>query len=167
LFQLINLLQACRIYPSFLTCSPDKDSQPQHNFINSTACMDQKQSKFKNVREYFSTLTPEKKKALQELRNTIKDAAPHASELISYNLPAFKLHTALVYYAAWKEHIGFYPASPTVTKVFKKELEPYRQSKGTIQFPYHDPLPLSLITRIIKHRVKENIEKEAAKQKTR
>jgi uncharacterized protein YdhG (YjbR/CyaY superfamily) len=121
--------------------------------------------KFKTVTEYFSSLTPAKRKVLKHMQKAIKEAAPEAEELISYNIPALKLHGMLVFYAAWKEHVALYGVSKTIADVFEKELKPYKQSKGTIQFPLHEPLPLSLITKIVKHRVKENIEKAALKNK--
>ena len=119
-------------------------------------------SKFKTVDEYLSTLLANTKGILKELRKTIKQAAPQAEELISYNMPAFKLHGMLVYYAAYKEHIGFYPA-PSGIEAFKKEVSGYEGAKGSIKFPMGKPLPLSLITKIVKFRVKENLEKQRQK----
>lgn len=120
-------------------------------------------TKFKTVSEYFSSLTPAQRKVLKQMQKAIKEAAPDAEELISYNIPALKLHGMLVFYAAWKEHVALYGVSNTITDVFKKELQPYKQSKGTIQFSLHEPLPLSLITKMVKHRVRENLQKVAVK----
>ena len=121
-------------------------------------------TKFQTVEEYIATFPPKTKKFLKDIRTTIKQAAPQAEEAISYNMPAFKLHGMLVWYAGYKEHIGLYPKT-TVIQAFKKDLEGYKQSKGTIQFPLDQPLPLDLITRIVKYRIKENL--EAAKIKVK
>ena len=121
-------------------------------------------TKFQTVEEYIATFPPKTKKFLKDIRATIKQAAPQAEEAISYNMPAFKLHGMLVWYAGYKEHIGLYPKT-TVIQAFKKDLEGYKQSKGTIQFPLDQPLPLDLITRIVKYRIKEN--QEAAKIKVK
>jgi len=124
-------------------------------------------TKFKTVDEYISTVPQQVKGLLKEFRKTIQKAAPQAEEVISYNMPAFKLHGMLVWYAAWKEHIGFYP-TPSALEVFKKELLAYKGAKGSVQFPIDKPLPLNLVTKIVKYRVKENLEKshiKAAKTK--
>lgn len=112
-------------------------------------------TKFQTVEEYIAAFPPKTKKFLKDMRSAIKQAAPGAEEAISYNIPAFKLHGMLVWYAGYKEHIGFYPRS-SVIQVFKKDLADYKLSKGTIQFPLDQPLPLDLITRIVKYRIKEN-----------
>lgn len=88
---------------------------------------------------------------------TIIDAVPTATETISYGMPAFRQNKVLVYYVVHKEHIGFYP-TPRPISVFKKELAKYKTSKGAIQFPIPEPLPLSLIKKIVKFRVREDIE---------
>jgi uncharacterized protein YdhG (YjbR/CyaY superfamily) len=119
--------------------------------------------KFKSVDEYFNTVPENVRPLLEKLRKTILKAAPGAEEVISYQMPALRLHGMLVFYAAWKEHIGFYPASAGM-KNFEKELTPYKRSKGTIQFPLNEPLPLDLITRIVKYRVEENKAKQALKR---
>ena len=113
---------------------------------------------FKNIDEYISIQTPELQILLEQIRQTIKKAAPEAEEVISYKMPAFKYHGMLVYFAAYKKHIGFY-ATPTGHAEFKEELSVYKQGKGSVQFPLTQPLPLNLITRIVKFRVKENIKK--------
>jgi uncharacterized protein YdhG (YjbR/CyaY superfamily) len=119
--------------------------------------------KFKTVDEYFSTLPAGLRSILKEVRNTIKQAAPQALEVISYNMPAFKLKGILVYYAVQKNHIGFYPtASPIVA--FKNELSPYKYSKGAVQFPLEGPMPLYLISKIVKFRVQEDLEKAKTKK---
>jgi uncharacterized protein YdhG (YjbR/CyaY superfamily) len=121
--------------------------------------------KFKNVDEYFSSLPANTKSILDEVRKTVREAAPQAKELISYNMPALKLHGVLVYYAAYKEHIGFYPTSQPI-EVFKNELSAYKWSKGAIQFPIGQPIPFDLISKIVKFRVRqdsENAEKKVKK----
>ncbi|HEY4288167.1 MAG TPA: DUF1801 domain-containing protein [Puia sp.] len=121
-------------------------------------------TKFQTVEEYIATFPPKTKKFLKDIRAAIKQAAPQAEEAISYNMPAFKLHGMLIWYAGYKEHIGLYPKT-TVIQAFKKDLEGYKLSKGTIQFPLDQPLPLDLITRIVKYRIKENLEAEKTKVK--
>jgi uncharacterized protein YdhG (YjbR/CyaY superfamily) len=96
---------------------------------------------------------------LQQLRNCIAKAAPKATEVLSYGMPAFKTKSVLVYYAAYKNHIGFYPHTSPI-KFFAKELAPYKTSKGAIQFPLDAPLPLTLIKTIVKFRLQEEALKE-------
>jgi len=99
---------------------------------------------------------------LEEIRQTIKSVVPEAKERISYNMPSFWYHGNLVYYGAFKNHIGFYPASKTVFEKFKDELKIYKQSgKGTLQFTYEKPIPLELIKKIVKLRAKENIDRNS------
>lgn len=121
-------------------------------------------SKFKTVEEYLSAFPKNVRVILEQLRNTIRKAAPGAEEVISYNMPAFRQNGILVYYAAWKEHIGFYPTASGIA-VFKKELAAYDSSKGAVQFPMDKPLPSELITKIVKFRLKENLEKAVTKSK--
>lgn len=116
-------------------------------------------TKFKTVEQYIAANPANVQKLLQELRAAIKQAAPHAEEVISYNMPAFKLNGMLVYYAAFNEHIGFYP-TPSGIEAFKKELAPYKWAKGSVQFPMDEPLPLDLVSRIVEYRVKENTDKK-------
>jgi len=126
--------------------------------------MESTSRKFKTVDEYFSMFPATTKSILMEMRETIRQAAPQAEELISYNIPAFKFHGVLVYYAAYERHIGFYPtASPM--RVFKKELADYKTSKGAIQFPIGKPIPTALVKKIVKFRMNENLEKERMKAK--
>ncbi len=120
----------------------------------------------KNTDAYIAQFPEAVQALLQQVRSTIKAAAPHAEEVISYQMPAFKYHGILVYFAAWKNHIGFYPAS-SVIHVLKNKLQNYLVSKGTIQFPFNAPLPLDLITEIVKLRVLENEEKIATKKKAK
>ncbi len=95
---------------------------------------------------------------LYKMRAIIKKAAPNATEVISYSMPAFKLYKILVYFACYKKHIGFYPHAEPI-KVFANKLVKYKTSKGAIQFPIDKPLPVKLITEIVKFRVKEDVEK--------
>ena len=108
------------------------------------------------IDEYISTFPKDVQSILEKLRQTIRKAAPDAEEAISYQMPTFKLRGNLVYFAAFKNHIGFYPTSSGVA-AFKKELSSYETSKGAVRFPNDKPLPLSLIRRIVKYRVKENL----------
>ncbi|SFW87007.1 iron chaperone [Chitinophaga sancti] len=107
------------------------------------------------VDAYIATFPAEVQTLLQQVRNTIQQAAPDATEAIKYAMPTFVLNGNLVHFAAFKQHIGFYPA-PTGIKAFEKELSPYKQGKGSIQFPLDQPLPLDLITKIVRYRVKQN-----------
>jgi uncharacterized protein YdhG (YjbR/CyaY superfamily) len=119
--------------------------------------------KFKTVDEYISTFPASTKKVLQEVRKTIRAAAPKTEDVISYNMPAVKLKGILVYYAAYEKHIGFYPTASGI-ETFKNQLNDYKFSKGAIQFPIDEPMPLDLITKIVKFRLKEVQEKENAKK---
>jgi uncharacterized protein YdhG (YjbR/CyaY superfamily) len=119
---------------------------------------------FSTIDEYISTFPKDVQETLEKLRQTIKKAAPEAEEAISYQIPTFKFHGNLVYFAAFKNHIGFYPTS-TGIEVFKKELSSFETAKGTVRFPIDRPLPLSLISKIVKYRVKENLEREMKKTK--
>lgn len=122
------------------------------------------QTNFSNINEYIACFPDEIQEKLELLRVTIKKAAPDAEEVISYQMPAFKFHGVLVYFAAAKNHIGFYPtASPIIA--FKKELANYEGSKGTVRFPFDKPLPLDLISRIVEFKVAENLAKANAKKK--
>ena len=121
-------------------------------------------TKFNTVDEYISSFPKGTQALLKELRNKIRQSAPMAEEAISYNIPAFKLKGMLVYYAAYKNHIGFYPTPSGIT-AFKQELSGYKTAKSAIQFPLDQPLPLALIGKIVKYRVRENFEKADMKAK--
>lgn len=113
----------------------------------------------KNVDEYIKSHPKDVQTLLEKVRSTIKKTAPQAEELISYGMPAYKLNgKPLVYFAAFKHHIGFY-ATPTGHTKFATELSNYKQGKGSVQFPIDQPLPFDLIKRIVEFRVNENIEK--------
>jgi uncharacterized protein YdhG (YjbR/CyaY superfamily) len=111
---------------------------------------------FTGIEEYISKFPKDIQKILQQIRATIKKAAPKSVEVISYGMPAFKQNKVLVYFAVGKKHIGFYP-TPTPINFFSKELADYKTSKGAIQFPTDKKIPLALIARITKFRVKEDL----------
>lgn len=113
---------------------------------------------FKDIDSYIAGQVPDVRARLEQIRQVVKTSAPKAEEVISYGMPAFKYHGMLVYFAAFKNHIGFY-ALPSGNEAFQKELSAYKQGKGSIQFPLDKPVPLALIKKIVKFRVKENLEK--------
>lgn len=117
----------------------------------------------KNIDEYIAGFPPEVQEILQKIRLTIRKAAPKAEEAIKYAIPTFTLNGNLVFFAAYKKHIGLYPA-PRGNEAFKEELSAYGGGKGTVQFPLDKPIPYALIRKIVKFRVKENTD-EAAKWK--
>lgn len=116
----------------------------------------------KTIDEYIQLFSKETQVVLEEIRQTIKQEAPEAMEVISYKMPAFKYHGMLVYFAAYKNHIGFY-ALPSGNKEFVKELSGYKTGKGSIQFLLDKPMPLALIRKIVKFRVLENLSKQRKK----
>lgn len=121
-----------------------------------------KNIKIETIDDYIAAQPLEKRASLEKLRIIIQKAAPKATEVISYGMPAFKQEGILVYFAAFRNHYGFFPtASPII--VFKKELLPYKTSKGAIQFPVEKPLPVKLIQAIVKYRITQNKEKAAIK----
>ncbi len=114
---------------------------------------------FKTIDEYIETFPKDVQSILERMRQTIREAAPEAVESISYQMPTFKLNGNLVYFAAWKNHVGFYPGSSAI-EAFKKELSPFKQAKGTIQFPLDKPISFDLVKKIVKFRVRENESKK-------
>ena len=128
--------------------------------------MDSKKSGINSIDEYIATFPQDIQKILQELRATIKAAAPDSEEKISYQMPTFFLNGNLVHFAAFKKHIGFYP-TPSGIEAFQKELSAYEGPKGSLQFPLDKPMPLKLITRIVKFRVAENLKKAKIKSVTK
>ena len=118
----------------------------------------------KTIDEYISGYPKDVQAILQKIRMTIRKAAPDAEEAIKYQIPTFTLKGNLVHFGAFNNHIGFYPA-PRALEEFKKELSAYEGSKGTVRFPFDKPIPYALITRIVKFRVKKNLEKAAAEGK--
>jgi uncharacterized protein YdhG (YjbR/CyaY superfamily) len=119
----------------------------------------------KNMDEYIAGFPSDVQKTLEDIRVTIRKAAPGAEETISYKIPCFNLKGKyLIYFAAYKKHIGLYPAPRGVEK-FKKELARYEGGKGTVRFPLDKEIPFGLISRIVKFRAKANLEKAKAKAK--
>lgn len=113
--------------------------------------------KFKTIDEYIESFPPDVQTVLQTLRQTIKEEAPEATEAIKYGMPTFVFHGNLVYFGAWKKHIGFYPITGEMEREIQ-ELSEYKTSgKGTIQFPFSKPLPLPLIRTLVGFRVRENL----------
>lgn len=117
-----------------------------------------------SIQEYFSWFPPEIQAKLQQMREILRQALPEAEEVISYHMPAFKTSEVLVYYAAAKSHLGYYPTSSGVIN-FKEELSRYVTSKGAIQFSYSEDLPEQLITEIAQFRAQEARERAATKKK--
>ena len=112
--------------------------------------------RFNSIDEYISTFPAETQRLLQEVRETIRTAAPKAGEKISYGIPTFILNdTYLIYFAGWKNHISVYPI-PSGSETFNKQVSKYMAGKGTLKFPIDKPLPLKLIKQIVKYRLAEN-----------
>jgi uncharacterized protein YdhG (YjbR/CyaY superfamily) len=120
--------------------------------------------KYKDIDNYIASFPEDIQMVLDKMRAIIKKAAPKSVEVISYGMPAFKVNGVLVYFAAWKTHIGFYPTSSGIS-AFKKEFVTYKSSKGAVQFPIDKPLPAVLITKIVKFRIKEDMLKAKTKRK--
>ncbi len=122
------------------------------------------QSTPKSIDEYIAGFPPDIREILERIRLTIREAAPRAEEAISYQMPTFRLHGNLVHFAAFKNHIGFYP-TPTGTEEFQKQLSAYKGGKGSVRFPLDQPIPFDLIGEIVKFRVEENLGKAEARGK--
>ena len=120
--------------------------------------MKAKQTAPQNIDEYIAGWPKDVQKTLQKIRMTIRKAAPAAEEAISYQMPTFKLNGNLIHFAAYKNHIGLYPAPRAIEK-FKEQLKRYEGGKGTIRLQLDEPIPYDLISKIVKFRVKENLEK--------
>jgi uncharacterized protein YdhG (YjbR/CyaY superfamily) len=116
----------------------------------------------KNFHDYAECCPKEVQQHLKNMRQTIKKATPQAQEIISYGIPAFTQEGRLVWFAAHKNHIGFYPRASGIA-AFKKQLAQYKVAKGSVQFPFDEPLPLALVSRIVKFRVEENLAKNRKK----
>jgi uncharacterized protein YdhG (YjbR/CyaY superfamily) len=112
-------------------------------------------TKFETVDQYIASFPEETQKQLESIRDSIKKTAPDAKELISYNMPAYKQHGVLVYFAAYQKHIGFYPTSSAII-AFTEKFAQYKWSKGAVQFPLSKPLPLDLISEITKFRLEDD-----------
>ena len=126
--------------------------------------MKTEQTIHETIDEYIADFPPDVQAILKKLRATIRKAAPNAEEAMKYRLPTFVLNGNLVHFGAFKKHIGFY-ATPTGNEKFRKELSAYEGAKGSVQFPLDKPIPYDLVSRMVKFRVKENLEKAAAKRK--
>jgi uncharacterized protein YdhG (YjbR/CyaY superfamily) len=114
-----------------------------------------RKNEFHTINEYIKTFPDDVQIILEKISQTIQEAAPKATEGISYGIPTFKLNgKPLVYFAAWKNHIGFYP-TPSAAKVFKRELSVYKQGKGSVQFPLDKPIPYRLVNKIVIFRARE------------
>ena len=124
--------------------------------------METNQSGYNSIDEYIAAFPQEIQIILQEIRAVIKESAPKAEEKISYQMPTFFLNGNLVHFAAFKKHIGFYP-TPSGINAFQKELSIYKGAKGSVQFPLDEPMPLKLISRIVKFRTAENLKKARLK----
>ena len=119
----------------------------------------------KNIDEYIAGFPRDVQQVLKQIRATIKKVAPDAEEAIKYQIPTFVLNENLVHFAAFKNHIGFYP-TPSSIEAFKDELSRYESAKGSVQFPIDEPMPLSLIGKIVKFRVKEARARSTAKKRS-
>jgi uncharacterized protein YdhG (YjbR/CyaY superfamily) len=118
---------------------------------------------FEDIDSYIRSFPETTRALLREIRNTIKKAAPEAREAIKYGMPTFVFHGNLVHFAAFKNHIGFYPV-PSAIGAFRKELSAYKSGKGSVQFLLDKPIPLALITKIVKFRVAENLNRTKLKR---
>jgi len=117
-----------------------------------------------SIDEYIAGFPIEVRKILEKIRMTIRKAAPDAEETLKYRMPTFTLKGNLVYFAAFKRHIGFYPVPSGIEK-FSKELSEYEGGKGSVKFPLDKPIPYDLIGKIVKYRVKENLDRAEAKKR--
>lgn len=114
---------------------------------------------FQTVHEYLAEVPVPQRKKLQELRALVKKLVPEAEEVISYNMPAFKYNGILLYFAAHKNHIGFYPGNSSALEIFSGEAAAFKTSKGTLQLPNDDDLPVTLLKKIIQLRAEQNLKK--------
>ena len=119
---------------------------------------------FKNVDDYIGNFDDSRQEILNNIRKIILKNAPDATELISYQMPAYKFYGALLYFAIYEKHLGLYPTGSSLV-FFDEELKPYKRSKGAVQFQLKEEIPYELIERIVKYRVKENFEKSLFKKK--
>ena len=126
--------------------------------------MENNKVQFSSIDEYIATFPAEIQQLLQAIRATIRAAAPAATEKISYQMPTFAQQGNLIHFAAFKNHIGMYPA-PSGIEAFQEELAPYAGAKGSIRLPLDQPIPHELISKIVRFRVNENLAKAAAKKK--
>ena len=125
--------------------------------------MEKQKAGFASIDEYIASFPSDVQERLRQMRAAIREAAPEAQEKISYQMPTFFLHGNLVHFAAFKNHIGFYPA-PRGIEAFKDELAAYEGAKGSVQFPLDQPLPLDLVRRIVQFRVADQLQNAKAKK---
>ena len=125
--------------------------------------MEKQKAGFTSIDEYIASFPSDVQERLRQMRAAIREAAPEAQEKISYQMPTFFLHGNLVHFAAFKNHIGFYPA-PRGIEAFKDELAAYEGAKGSVQFPLDQPLPLDLVRRIVQFRVADQLQNAKAKK---
>ena len=111
-----------------------------------------------SIDEYIGTFPKDIRSKLESIRRAVKEEAPDAKEVISYGMPAFKLNRVLVYFAAQRKHIGFYPTASGIS-AFEEELSQFKHSKGAVQFPIDEPVPLELVRKVVRFRVKEDMAK--------
>jgi uncharacterized protein YdhG (YjbR/CyaY superfamily) len=121
-------------------------------------------TEIKTVDEYIAGFPTDIQIILKKVKETIQKAAPEAIEVISYGMPAYKLNGILVYFAAYKNHIGFYPTASGI-ETFQSELTPFKWAKGSVQFPLDRPIPFRLIDKMVRYRVRENLQKLILKKK--
>ena len=126
--------------------------------------MDTAKTTPQTIDEYIAGFPPDIQDKLEKIRETIREAAPDAIETISYQIPTFKLEGNLVHFAAFKKHIGFYPA-PSGIAQFDEQLSKYKRAKGSIRFPLDEPIPYALISEVVRFRVRENLERAEEKRK--
>lgn len=125
--------------------------------------MSSPKTQFTDIDEYIAAFPADVQDLLEQMRQTIHEAAPDAEEAISYQMPTFRLNGNLVHFAAFKNHIGFYPA-PSGIEAFAEEIAPYFGGKGSLQFPKDKPIPYDLVSRIVRYRVEENLAKRKQKK---
>jgi uncharacterized protein YdhG (YjbR/CyaY superfamily) len=140
--------------------APDSSSILDEATFNNTSVMLQ----YSNIDDYIASFPKDIQTILQTIRAIIQKASPKAEEVISYGMPAFKLNKVLVYFSGYKNHIGFYPTASGI-KNFQEEISVYKNSKGAVQFPLDKPLPVKLITKIVKFRVAEDLANTKLKKK--
>jgi len=116
-----------------------------------------------SIDEYIATFPPATGKLLEQVRSAVRKAAPEAVEAIKWAMPTFVFNGNLVYFAAFKNHIGFYPAPAGISE-FKRDLAPYKTGKGSVQFPIDQPIPVALIKRMVEFRVAANLAKAKKKK---
>ena len=122
----------------------------------------------KDIDEYIAGFPPDTQKILEQIRATIKNVVPEAEEAISYGIPTFYLNGKyLIYFAAYKKHIGFYPVPSRIDEIDKEFASYTTSGRGTLQLPLNKPMPLDLIIKLVRFKVKENIEKAAKKKQTK